>query len=165
MDETGAPPWAGTDQFQAHDQELSMLDYLDFGTDFQHHDPHQQATADLAHSLDAQHLENAFSPEVLQGQHHGGVPAQQQSHPMSTPSMQQPANAFFDFNMSQFNQGHMYRPHAGVPPTPNSTEMHPDPTRYLQQMQAQEATFDQNFYMRKEDAVGQHTCAHTSSNC
>jgi hypothetical protein len=162
MDETGAPPWPGADQFEAVDQDFGMLDFnnldLDFALDFQHHDAaqhdaNQQLTAELAHSLDAQHLENAFSPQVLPGQHHGEAGAQQQSHPMSGTGLQQPANAFFDFAMPQFNQAHMYRPHAGVPPTPNSTEMHADPTRYLQQMQVQEARFEQDSHIRKDDAV------------
>jgi hypothetical protein len=161
MDDSGAPPWPGADQFDPVDQDFGMMDFhnldldfsLDFHTDAAQHDANQQLTAELAHSLDAQHLENAFSPQGLQGQHHGAAEVQQQPHAMSGPGLQQPASTLFDFAMPQFNQAHMYRPHAGVPPTPNSTEMHADPSHYLQQMQAQEARFEQSFHMRKEDAV------------
>lgn len=71
-------------------------------------------------------------------------------------------NGFFDYGMGQYSQAgtpsyphaqeHMYRPHHGVPPTPNSVEMHGDPHRYMQQMDPQNSLFDQRYHMRKDDA-------------
>ncbi|KAI8937633.1 hypothetical protein NX059_005339 [Plenodomus lindquistii] len=72
---------------------------------------------------------------------------------------------FFDYGMAQYTQAgtsslhqpqaqeqHMYPQHHGVPPTPNSVEMHGDPRRYMQQMDSQQALFDQRYHMRKDDA-------------
>lgn len=82
--------------------------------------------------------------------------------------LQQAANGFFDYGLGSFSQAGtpsfpqpqpqsqtqepMYRPHHGVPPTPNSVEMHGDPHRYMQHMDLQQALFDQRYPMRKDDA-------------
>jgi hypothetical protein len=72
----------------------------------------------------------------------------------------QQSNQFaFDYSM-QFSQAgtpvfpqaqdQIFQHHHGVPPTPNSAEIHGDPHRY---MQHQQALFDQRYHMRKDDAV------------
>lgn len=105
--------------------------------------------ADLSDNLDVNHLHGQFNPQLPQDHSNG---------------MQQDANnAFFDYSMAQFSQAgtpvfpqaheQIYRPHQGVPPTPNSIEMHGDPHRYMQQLDPQQALFDQRYHMRKDDAV------------
>lgn len=72
-------------------------------------------------------------------------------------------NGFFDYGMGQYSQAGtpsfphaqelMYHPHHGVPPTPNSVEMHGDPHRYMQQhMDTQHNLSDQRYHRRKDDA-------------
>lgn len=152
---------------------------LDFSLDYTNapgnhdHDASQQLS-DLADSLH-------FSPQVSQEQHRrdGGVAVQQQHqqhqlHQQHHNQQQQQQQSmpggiphhstdFFDFSLpSQYGQHgapafsqpqDLYRPHAHVPPTPNSVEMHGDPTRYLQQqMENQQAMFDPRYQLRKEDA-------------
>ncbi|KAL6712516.1 hypothetical protein ACN47E_000393 [Coniothyrium glycines] len=105
--------------------------------------------ADLPDSLVVNNLHGHFSPQLTQD-HRNGI-------------QQSANNGFFDYSMGQFSQAgtpafpqaqdHMYRPHQGVPPTPNSVEMHGDPHRYLQQMDPQQALFDQRYHMRKDDAT------------
>lgn len=78
---------------------------------------------------------------------------------------QQHNMAPFDYSMGPFTQAgtpvfpqaqeHMFQPHHGVPPTPNSVEMHGDPNRYMQQQMDQQTLFDQRYQMRKDDAVCQ----------
>ncbi|OAL05665.1 hypothetical protein IQ06DRAFT_211666 [Phaeosphaeriaceae sp. SRC1lsM3a] len=75
---------------------------------------------------------------------------------------QQHNMAPFDYSMGPFTQAgtpvfpqaqeHMFQPHHGVPPTPNSVEMHGDPNRYMQQQMDQQTLFDQRYQMRKDDA-------------
>ncbi|KAF2021636.1 hypothetical protein BU24DRAFT_457599 [Aaosphaeria arxii CBS 175.79] len=188
----------------------NLLDFenidLDFGVDYSQagpvdHDSNRQLT-ELADTLDLQHLQSQFSPQIIQEHSHGhgsgfphanggaGVrqhhlqqqqqqqpqqllhhhqhPAQQQQQQQQhqhapqnmSQNMSQSGNGFFDFGMQQYNhpgtptfsqpQEQAYRPHAGVPPTPNSIEMHGDPARYLQQMDPQQALFDQRF-LRKDE--------------
>lgn len=174
MNSANNPAWSGAEQQFNHvvNQDFgNLLDFdnldhldLDFPVDFHNtglseHDS-QQLTADLAQSLDAHHL---FSPHLLSDHHNGGAGAQQQHqqpHTAGGSGMQHAGNSnnnntnFFDFSMPQFSASQqMYHSRAGVPPTPNSTEMHGDPGQYLQQMQAQALVFDHDFHMRKEDAV------------
>ncbi|KAH8726865.1 hypothetical protein GQ44DRAFT_141181 [Phaeosphaeriaceae sp. PMI808] len=88
---------------------------------------------------------------------------QQQHHHNVAPGMSQPSNGFsFDYSMGPYSQAgtpvfphaqeQVYRAHHGVPPTPNSVEMHGDPHRYIQHMESQQALFDQRYHMRKDDA-------------
>ncbi|KAF2659287.1 hypothetical protein K491DRAFT_712807 [Lophiostoma macrostomum CBS 122681] len=171
MNNTSGAAWSGTEQFDplgAADQDFGhLLDFghidLDFPLDYNQtadsHDASQQLT-ELADSLDVQHLQNHFSPQISQDQARDGGAGAQQHGNMAGNGMA-PEN-FFDFSMPPYSQAsapsftqaqdHMYRPHGGVPPTPNSIEMHGDPARYLQQMDPQQAMFDQRFHMRKEDA-------------
>jgi hypothetical protein len=170
MDDGSNPAWSSAEQFGHVDPDFgNLLDFdnldLDFPVDFHNsglneHDSAQQLTTELAQSLDAQHLHNPFSPHILSNNHHNdGAGAQQhqqhQQHQQGVTGsgMSQPghSNTFFEFSMSQFSANQMYRPRPGVPPTPNSTEMHADPAQYLQQMQAQGLMFDHDFHMRKED--------------
>lgn len=161
--------WTGAEPFdpmgaQADHDFGNLIDFdnldLDFAIDYaaasNDHDSSQQLT-DLADSLHVQHLQTTFSPAISQDHHHGvnggAAPQSQQQQQQQAMHMSQFNAAFSDFNMPQFGQQpqqqQSYRPHAGVPPTPNSIEMHGDPGRYVQQ---QQAMFDPR-YMRKDDAV------------
>ncbi|KAF2034520.1 hypothetical protein EK21DRAFT_56477 [Setomelanomma holmii] len=98
-------------------------------------------------------------------QHHpNGTPGARPQANISGHGMPQHNNSFsFDYAMGQYSQAgtpvftqapdQVYRPHQGVPPTPNSIEMHGDPHRYMQQMDPQQALFDQRYNMRKDDAI------------
>jgi hypothetical protein len=55
--------------------------------------------------------------------------------------------------LPQTQDHNIYHPHKGVPPAPNSIEMIGDPYRYMQQMDSQQALFDQRYHMCKDDAV------------
>lgn len=172
MNESSASAWSAAEQFDplggaAADQDFgNLLDFDNINLDFQidpyhnvtEHDANQQLT-ELADSLDVQHLQNHFSPQVHPNHSDGGVGTPHQMGGSGIPH----GNNFFDFSMPPYSQAnapaftqaqdHMYRPHAGVPPTPNSVEMHGDPSRYLKQMDPQQAMFEQRFHMRREDAV------------
>lgn len=171
--------WSTAEQFDPMDATTAEHDFgnlidfdhldLDFniGTYSQGPQSDSQQLADLADSLDVHQLQNNFSPQV--GQHHndgaqGGQQQHQQQSSMGGHAMSQSANGFgFDYSMipysqagtSSFSQSQdsLFRPHQGVPPTPNSVEMHGDPHRYMQQMDTQHAIFDQRYHMRKDDAV------------
>ncbi|KAH7381613.1 hypothetical protein BKA66DRAFT_120283 [Pyrenochaeta sp. MPI-SDFR-AT-0127] len=104
-------------------------------------------------------------PSSLHGfahDHNDGGAGAQQAQGMGH-RMSQSNNDFFDYSMAQYSQTstpvftqaqeQVYRPHHGVPPTPNSVEMHGDPHRYLQQMDPQQTLFDQRYHMRKDDAT------------
>lgn len=151
--------WPGAEQFDPTDHDLnnflnfdqlnnidfSSLDYNPGGLN-EHGTNHQ--LADLAHSLNGQHLQNDYSPHVLPNHSNGGGGVQLPAHTLGGGGM-----PHYEFNMPQYGQDHMYRPRTGVPPTPNSVEMHGDPTRYMQQMGVEEAMFDQGFLTQKADAV------------
>jgi hypothetical protein len=173
MQDPDVPPaWSNGEQYDAlgapdhHD--FSLLDFdsfegnidLDFGYGNGASDTNQQL-GQLAEELDVQHLHGRFSPTMPQEQRNG-QPGAPQSQPQDM--AQAGSNNYFDFTMqpymqnsSAFSQPHeqAYRPHGPVPPTPNSIEMHPDPTRYLQQMDAQQAMFEQRYQVRKGDTVRQ----------
>jgi hypothetical protein len=115
--------------------------------------------ADLTDSLNVHHLQSQFPPQLAPDYHNGPNGAQKAQnvnpHPLS-----QSTNNFFDYGMSQHSapaysqpQDQLYRSHQGVPPTPNSTELHGDPNRYLQQVESHQALFDQRYHMRKDDTV------------
>lgn len=186
MQDTGVPPaWSSAEQFDAlgapDQHDFSLLDFesfegnidLDFGygnSNGTANDTNQQL-GQLADELDVQHLHNPFSPNMSQEQRNGQSGAQQQQqHDMNGHAMSQPGN-YFDFSMPPYMQNspafsqpheHAYRPHGPVPPTPNSIEMHPDSARYMQQMDAQQAMFDQRYQVRKGDTV---RCQRTSPLC
>lgn len=150
-------PWAGgAEQFAmdtANDDFGNLIDFdLDNLGDFSYAqgDYTQGPPAplpDLSDSIDV-NLHHQFTPQ-LPHDHHNAIA--------------QPGSGFFDYGMGQYSQAgtpsfpqpheHMYRPHHGVPPTPNSVEMHGDPHRYMQQMDNQQALYDQRYHARKDDAT------------
>jgi len=73
-------------------------------------------------------------------------------------SVQQAAHGFSDYSIGPISQTSTpsfpqpYHPHHGVPPTPNSVEMHGDPHRYMQHMDSQNALFEQRYHITKDDA-------------
>jgi hypothetical protein len=164
--------WTTTEQFEGMDAttEQSFGDLINFDNldidlsefsynngEFSQGGPPQ--LTDLSNSL------HAFTPHTAQ-HHHNGTPGGQQAQDnMGGHNMPQPTNGFsFDYSMGQFSQAgtpvfpqaqdHIYRAHQGVPPTPNSVEMHGDPHRYMTHMESQQALFDPRFHGRKDDAVG-----------
>ncbi|KAF2192617.1 hypothetical protein K469DRAFT_731112 [Zopfia rhizophila CBS 207.26] len=177
MNEAGTPTWSAAEQYDpagaAADQDFgNLIDFdhldLDFSIDFpeggNHHDTNQQL-AELVDSLDVQHLQNHFSPSLPQEQHDGaGGVSQHQQNALGEDGMQQTGNNFFEFNMPAFSQANpppfsaaqdqIFRPPVGVPPTPNSVDMHGDAARYLHQMDPQtQALYEQRYQLRKGDTV------------
>jgi hypothetical protein len=172
MNTQNPQPWTGAEQFNTMDATTdhdfgSLIDFE--GATFDNIDldwpaADAQHMADLAESLDVHNLQGHYPPQIPQNARNGTVGDQQVQH-MAPHGMQQqhPNRGFFDYGMAQYSQAgtpvfpqaqeQIYRPHQGVPPTPNSVEMHGDPNRYLQQMDPQQALFDQRFHMHKEDAV------------
>jgi hypothetical protein len=179
VNDAAASAWSGAEQFDpmgaAADQDFgSLIDFdhldLDFSIDYSaangnEHDSSQQLT-ELADSLDVQHLQNQFSPAISHPHEHRNGAAglsQDQQNAMGGSHGMSPAgsNAFYDFTMSAYApanappfsqaQDQMYRQH--VPPTPNSSELHGEPGRYLHHMDPQQALYDQRYQLRKEDAV------------
>jgi len=164
MDSGNAQSWPGMDA--AGDQDFGNLidfnhfddlDLPDFNNiDFSHGGPQNGSTAD---AFNHHHLDHQFPPPISQN-HRDGAPGAQQAQTHSLPQANMSAT-FFDYGMSHFSQAgtpvfsqapdQVFRPHHGVPPTPNSVEMHGDPHRYMQQMD-QQALYDQR-YLRKDDAV------------
>lgn len=178
MDTANAQSWAASAEHFDHMEATTEHDFgnlidfdhldLDFSVDYGHGAPAQQQggqhLADLTTAMDVQHLQNhqnRFPPQISPDHHNGSADAQQLQDPMG---MSHVGNGFFDYGMAQFGQPnmpaftqvqeqHVYRPHHGVPPTPNSIEMHGDPHRYLQQRDSQQTLFDQRYHMRKDDTV------------
>lgn len=158
MDGNGESAWANTHQFQPADQDFNSLLNLDLDLDFPNHqgqDSNQNTYDDLANSFDTQHF---FSPQVLPDQHHAGHQGRQghyqlQQQQQSNGGMTQPTDMFGN-SMQQYDN-HMgnYNMHAGIPPTPNSAEMHANAAQYLQQKRVQIA--EQGFYPHKDDGVCQ----------
>lgn len=168
MDSANAQSWPGIDA--AGDQDFgNLIDFNNFddldlpdfnNIAFSHGAPQNGSGAD---AFDHHHLDHQFTPQIPQNHADGASGAQQAQGSRGTHSLPQPnmtAN-FFDYGMSQFSQAgtpvfsqapeQVFRPHHGVPPTPNSVEMHGDPHRYMQQME-QQALYDPR-YLRKDDAV------------
>ncbi|KAJ4340218.1 hypothetical protein N0V95_007571 [Ascochyta clinopodiicola] len=174
MDSANAQSWAGMEA--AADQDFGNLIDFDHFNDldlpdfnniaFSHGGDQNSAMADALDAL--HHQDHPFPPQLPQ--HHGdGASGSQQAAQgtMGTHSMAQPNANFFDYGMngingmSQFSQActpvfsqapeQVFRPHHGVPPTPNSVEMHGDPHRYLHHMD-QQALYDQRYRLHKDDA-------------
>ncbi|KZM20483.1 uncharacterized protein EKO05_0004511 [Ascochyta rabiei] len=168
MDSANAQSWAGMDA--AADQDFGNLIDFDHFNDldlpdfnniaFSHGGSQNSAMADALDVL--HHQDHPFPPQVPQHHGDGASGSQQAQH-----SMPQPSASFFDYGingmngLSQFNQAgtpvfsqapeQVFRPHHGVPPTPNSVEMHGDPHRYLHHMD-QQALYDQRYRLHKDDA-------------
>ncbi len=120
-----------------------------------------QQLVDLSDSLDGHHLQGHFNPSISQAFNNdsaGPGRGPKVNHGIS----QQPSDGFFDYTVAQNNQTgtptltqaqeQIFRQHEGVPPTPNSMELHGDPHRYMQQMSAQQS-FEQRYHLQKDDAV------------
>jgi hypothetical protein len=174
--ETEPSPWTQAEQYDpmaAQDFNALIdfgdldIDSINFGDtvfepaagsrhDSNSQDPNQQLSNELADSLNAQHLQQ-FTPPVS----HRNDNATPGRHDTSQ------AHDFYDFNMAAFTpatQAHhvsfsapqepVFHAHMGVPPTPNSIEMHGDAARYLQQMDPQTRAFiEQRYQLRKEEVV------------
>jgi hypothetical protein len=170
MNTANTQSWAGMDP--STDQDFTNLidfdhfDHIDLpdfnGIAFSHTGA---ASAGLAETLDVQNLENHFSPQIPQNLGDGASAPQRSHGSLGAHAVSQPNNGFFDYGMTQFSQSttpvftqapdQPYHQHHGVPPTPNSVEMHGDPHRYMRQhMDSQQALYDQRYHLRKEDAVG-----------
>lgn len=177
MDSANAQSWAGMDA--AADQDFGNLIDFDHFNDldlpdfnnlaFSHGGPPNSGLADALDVL--HHQDHQFPPQVPQNHGDGASGAQQAQGNLGAHGMSQPNASFFDYGMngmSQFSQAgtpvfsqapdQVFRPHHGVPPTPNSVEMHGDPHRYLQQLD-QQALYDQRYHMHKDDAVGRPALA------
>ncbi|KAH7079338.1 hypothetical protein BKA63DRAFT_264130 [Paraphoma chrysanthemicola] len=155
--------WTNAEQFDAMDAttEQSFGDLINF----------DQLDLDLSefsynngeYSHGGSNALHDFTPQIPQHHSNGAQGGQQPQSAMGGHSMPQHTNGFsFDYAMGQYSQAgtpvftqapdQVYRPHQGVPPTPNSIEMHGDPHRYMQQAD-QQALFDQRYSMRKDDAT------------
>jgi len=174
MNNSAAQSWTAADNFDMDTTpddfagaEFIDFDNLDLHFNIDGYNAHGPAAtgnqlADLSESLNVHQLQGQFPPQLAPDYQHDANAAQKTQN-IDGHGMSQPANNFFDYGMSQHSQAatpvftqapdQIYRPHQGVPPTPNSTEMHGDPTRYLQHMDQQQALFDQRYHMRKDDAV------------
>ncbi|XP_014561202.1 hypothetical protein COCVIDRAFT_87499 [Bipolaris victoriae FI3] len=172
MNNSAAQSWTAADHFamDTSQDNFAGAEFIDFDNldlDFNMDGYNSQGPAstgsqlaDLTDSLNVHHLQNQFPPQ-LAPDYHNGANAAQKAHSIPPHGLsQQPANNFFDYGVPQhtaqgYPQTHsqLYRPHQGVPPTPNSTEIHGDPNRYLQQVESQQALFDQRYHMRKDDAT------------
>lgn len=176
MNESNPSAWSGAEQYDpmasvAEQDFGSLIDLdnfdLDFNIDYANGSTSQennQQLTELADSLDVQHLQNFTSP-LQHG--HTDATSQAQSQQQNAHiggAMSQAGNNLYNFNMPAFTQPHQshgpfstahepaFHAHAGVPPTPNSVEMHGDAARYLQQMDPQtRAFFEQRFQLRKEE--------------
>jgi hypothetical protein len=150
--------WTTAEPFGNMDAtEQSFGDFVDFDNlDLDLSEFNYNGAAPLADIPSSLH---DFPTQLPQHHHNGANGGQQPQGNMGG----HPANAFtFDYSLGQFSQAgtpafqaqdHIFRPHNGVPPTPNSVEMHGDPHRYMHQMDPQQALFDQRYHMRKDDAV------------
>ncbi|CAG5177797.1 uncharacterized protein ALTATR162_LOCUS8383 [Alternaria atra] len=172
MNSSTAQSWSAAEHFQMDPatEDFAGAEFIDFDNldlhfsidGYNHEGPASNGNqlADLTESLNVHHLQGQFPPQLPQD-HHDGANGGQQVQNMGGHDMSQPANNFFDYGMPQYSQAgtpaftqvqdQIYRPHQGVPPTPNSIEMHGDPHRYLQL--DHQSLFDQRYHMRKDDAT------------
>jgi hypothetical protein len=178
VNDAGASAWSSAEQFDpmgaAADQDFgSLIDFdhldLDFSMDYSagnpnEHDSTRQLT-ELADSLDVQHLQTQFSPAISHPQEHrnGAVGlSQHRQNAMGGHAMPPTgSNGYYDFSISPYShpnappfsqaQDQIYRQH--IPLTPNSSELHGEPGRYLQHMDPQQALYEQRYQLRKEDGV------------
>ncbi|RMZ72209.1 phosphorus acquisition-controlling [Pyrenophora seminiperda CCB06] len=174
MNSSTGQPWSTAEQFAMDQttQDFAGTEFIDFdGLDlhfnidgYNHDGPASNGNqlADLTESLNVHHLQRQFPPQLPQDRRDGSNGGHQVQN-LAPHGMSQPADSFFDYGMSQYSQAgtptfsqpqdQIYRPHQGVPPTPNSVEMHGDPARYIQQMESYHALFDQRYHMPKDDAT------------
>ncbi|KAH5704711.1 hypothetical protein HBI44_011210 [Parastagonospora nodorum] len=151
--------WTTAEPFGNMDAtEQNFGDFVDFDNlDLDLSEFNYNGAAPLADIPSALHDFPTQVAQLPQHHHNGANGGQQPQGNMGGHS----ANGFtFDYSLGQFSQAgtpafqaqdHIFRPHNGVPPTPNSIEMHGDPHRYMRQMDSQQALFDQRYHMRKDD--------------
>ncbi|CAA9965381.1 hypothetical protein CFE70_008902 [Pyrenophora teres f. teres 0-1] len=174
MNSSTAQSWNAAEQFAMDQppQDFAGAEFIDFDNldlhfniDGYNHDgqgSNGNQLADLSESLNVHHLQAQFPPQLPQD-HGDGANSGHHVQNLASHAITQPTNAFFDYAMSQYTQAgtptfsqpqdQIYRPHHGVPPTPNSIEMHGDPTRYLHHLDSHHALFDQRYHMPKDDAT------------
>ncbi|KAA8614715.1 phosphorus acquisition-controlling protein [Pyrenophora tritici-repentis] len=174
MNSSTAQSWNAAEQFamDQNPQDFAGAEFIDFdnldlhfnidGYNHEAQASNGNQLADLSDSLNVHHLQAQFPPQLPQD-HRDGANRGHQVQNLANHGMSQSTNSFFDYGMSQYSQAgtptfsqpqdQIYRPHHGVPPTPNSIEMHGDPTRYLQQLDSHHALFDQRYHMPKDDAT------------
>ncbi|KAI4652757.1 uncharacterized protein J4E78_007584 [Alternaria triticimaculans] len=174
MNSSTAQSWSAAEHFQMDPpaEDFAGAEFIDFDNldlhfsidGYNHEGPASNGNqlADLTESLNVHHLQGQFPPQLPQDHHHGPN-ARQHAQNLPGHGLSQSANTFFDYGMAQYSQAgtpsftqaqdQIYRPHQGVPPTPNSIEMHGDPHRYLQQSDHHQSLFDQRYHMRKDDAT------------
>ncbi|PVI00721.1 hypothetical protein DM02DRAFT_386096 [Periconia macrospinosa] len=173
MNDMNAPPaWSAPEHYDpmgtsaTHD--FDLLDFENIDLDFDFGQPEQNDSnrqlGQLAEELNVQHLHNSFNATPVlptdQNAAAGGAQQQHQQPPQQhhqQHAVSQPGPNYFEFSMPAYaqnipaQQDQIFRHHAAVPPTPSSVEMHPDQARYMQQMEAQHAMFEQRYQMRKDD--------------
>jgi hypothetical protein len=175
MNSSTAQSWSAAEHFAMDPttEDFTGAEFIDFDNldlhfsidGYSHDGPATNGSqlADLTESLNVHHLQGQFTPQLPQD-HRDGANGGGQVQNMGVHGMSQPPNdGFFNYGMPQYSQAgtpaftqaqdQIYRPHQGVPPTPNSIEMHGDPHRYLQQLDPHQQLFDQRYHMRKDDAV------------
>jgi hypothetical protein len=175
MNSSTAQSWSAAEHFAMDPttEDFTGAEFIDFNNldlhfsidGYSHDGPATNGSqlADLTESLNVHHLQGQFTPQLPQD-HRDGANGGGQVQNMGVHGMSQPPNdGFFNYGMPQYSQAgtpaftqaqdQIYRPHQGVPPTPNSIEMHGDPHRYLQQLDPHQQLFDQRYHMRKDDAV------------
>ncbi|EAT91782.2 hypothetical protein SNOG_00287 [Parastagonospora nodorum SN15] len=157
--------WTTAEPFGNMDAtEQNFGDFVDFDNlDLDLSEFNYNGAAPLADIPSALHDFPTQVAQLPQHHHNGANGGQQPQGNMGGHS----ANGFtFDYSLGQFSQAgtpafqaqdHIFRPHNGVPPTPNSIEMHGDPHRYMRQMDSQQALFDQRYHMRKDDTIPDFT--------
>ncbi|KAH6852673.1 hypothetical protein B0T12DRAFT_485138 [Alternaria alternata] len=174
MNSSTAQSWSAAEHFQMDPatEDFAGAEFIDFDNldlhfnidGYSHEGPASNGNqlADLTESLNVHHLQGQYPPQLPQD-HRDGANGGQQVQNLGGHGMSQPTNNFFDYGMPAYSQAgtpaftqaqdQIYRPHQGVPPTPNSIEMHGDPHRYLTQLDAHQSLFDQRYHMRKDDAT------------
>jgi hypothetical protein len=156
--------WTNAEQFDAMDAttEQSFGDLINFDQLDLDLSEFPYTNGDYSHGGSS--ALHDFATQIPQHHPNGAQGGQQHQTNMGGHGMPLHNNGFsFDYAMGQYSQAGtpvftqaqdpVYRPHQGVPPTPNSIEMHGDPHRYMQQMDPQQVLFDQRYSMRKDDAV------------
>jgi hypothetical protein len=174
MDSSSAQSWSAAEHFAMDPttEDFTGAEFIDFDNLDLHFsiDGYGQEgpgsngnqLADLTESLNVHHLQGQFTPQLPQD-HRDGANGGQQMQNLGPQGTSQPPNGdFFNYGL-QYSQAptptftqaqdQIYRPHQGVPPTPNSIEMHGDPNRYLQQLDPHQQLFHPRYHTRKDDAV------------
>ncbi|RAR09221.1 phosphorus acquisition-controlling protein [Stemphylium lycopersici] len=173
MDSSTAPAWNAAEQsnMDLTTDDFTGAEFIDFDNldlhfnieSYSNHGPAATGQlADLTESLNDHRLQGQFPPQ-LAPDHHDGANRGHQVQNIGVHGLSQPSQDFFNYGVPQYSQAgtptftqpqdQIYRPHQGVPPTPNSIEMHGDPNRYLQQLDPHQALFDPKYHRRNDDVT------------